>query len=342
MSTPLKIGVIGLGRMGQLYTRALATQVSGVHLYAVADVDEQARTRIAHEFSVPHAVADAYELLELPELDAVVIATPTSTHHNLVIAAAASSKAIFCEKPLALTIEENRSVLEAVARAQVPLQVGFMRRFDAAYQRAKALIDAGQIGHPITFQSIGRDPFCPRREYADPALSGGLIVDMAIHDFDLARWLMNSEVERVSAEGALLVCEELAQVGDIDNAVITLRFVNGALGTVEVSRNAFYGYDIRTEVLGSDGAVTIGAHQHTPVILLTRSGAQHDVVPYLMERFGDAYRAQMQHFVNCLRDGQQPSVSGSDALAALEIGIAATRAYQTGLPVILSELRLSS
>lgn len=342
MSTPLKIGVIGLGRMGQLYTRALATQLSGVHLYAVADVDEQARKRVAHEFSVSHAFVDAYELLELPELDAVVIATPTSTHHNLVIAAAGSGKAIFCEKPLALTLAENRRVLEAVARAQVPLQVGFMRRFDAAYQRAKALIADGRIGRPITFQSIGRDPFCPRREYADPALSGGLIVDMAIHDFDLARWLMDSEVERASAEGALLVCEELAQVGDIDNAVITLRFVNGALGTVEVSRNAFYGYDIRTEVLGSEGAVTIGAHQHTPVILLTRSGAQHDVVPYLMERFGDAYRAQMQHFVNCLRDGQQPSVNGADALAALEIGIAATRAYQTGHPVILSELRLSS
>ncbi len=312
MSTPLKIGVIGLGRMGQLYARTLATQISGAHLYAVADVGKQARMQVADEFSVSHAFVDALELFRLPELDAVVIATPTSTHHDLVIAAANAGKAIFCEKPLALTLEENHRVLEAVARAQVPLQVGFMRRFDAAYQKA------------------------------DPASSGGLIVDMAIHDFDLARWLMGSEVERVSAEGALLVCEELAQVGDIDNAVITLRFASGALGTVEVSRNAFYGYDIRTEVLGSEGAITIGAHQLTPVVLLTRSGAQHDVVPYLMERFGDAYRAQMQHFVNCLRDGQPPSVGGADALAALEIGVAATRAYQIGHPVTLSELRLAS
>lgn len=342
MSAPLKMGVIGLGRMGQLYARILTTQISGSRLYAVAEVNEQARIRLADELKVPHAFADSRELIALPELDAVVIATPTSTHHDLVIAAAGLGKAVFCEKPLALTLPENHRVLEATARAQVPLQVGFMRRFDSGYQKAKALIADGRIGRPLTFQSIGRDPFCPRREYADPAMSGGLIIDMAIHDFDLARWLMGSEVERVSAEGALLVCEELAQVGDIDNAVITLRFVNGALGTVEVSRNAFYGYDIRTEVLGSEGAVTIGAHQHTPVVLLTRSGAQHDVVPYLMERFGDAYRAQMQHFVNCLRDGQQPSVNGADALAALEIGIAATRAYQTGHPVILSELRLSS
>ncbi len=326
MSTPLKIGVIGLGRMGLLYARTLATRVSGVQLFAVADVSEQARTRVADEFSVFHAFAHAHELIALPDLDAVVIATPTSTHQDLVIAAAEAGKAIFCEKPLALTLEENHRVLEAVA----------------PYQKAKALIADGRIGRPITFQSIGRDPFCPRREYADPALSGGLIVDMAIHDFDLARWFMGSEVKHVFAEGALLVCEELAQVGDIDNAVITLRFMNGVLGTVEVSRNAFYGYDIRTEVLGSEGAVTIGAHQHTPVMLLTRSGAQHDVVPYLMERFGDAYRAQMQHFVNCLRDGQPPSVGGADALAALEIGIAATRAYQTGRPVTLSELRVSS
>ncbi len=341
MSTLLKIGVIGLGRMGQLYARTLATQVSGAHLYAVANVGEQARTRVAGEFSVSHAFSDAYEMMALPELDAVVISTPTSTHYDLVIAAAGAGKAIFCEKPLTLTLAENHRVLEAVARAGVPLQVGFMRRFDLAYQKAKALIADGRIGRPITFQSIGRDPFCPRREYADPALSGGLIVDMAIHDFDLARWLMSSEVERVSAEGALMVCEELAQVGDIDNAVMTLRFASGALGTVEVSRNAFYGYDIRTEVLGSEGAVTIGVHQHTPVVLLTRSGAQHDVVPYLMERFGDAYRAQMQHFVNCVRDDQPPAVGGADALAALEIGIAATQAYQTGLPVVLSELQHS-
>jgi scyllo-inositol 2-dehydrogenase (NAD+) len=339
MSVRLKIGVIGLGRMGQLYARTLATQVSGVHLYAIADVEEQARTALASEFSIPHAFADIHELITLPDLDAVIITTPTRTHPELVIATARAGKAIFCEKPLALTLEETHTVLNAVAQAKVPLQVGFMRRFDAAYQRAKTLITEGRIGLPVTFKSIGRDPFCPRPEYADPGQSGGLIIDMAVHDFDLARWLMGSEVERVSAEGTLLVCEQLKQVGDIDNAVINLRFATGALGNVEVSRNAFYGYDIRTEVLGSDGAVTIGVHQHTPVTLLTRSGAQYDVIPYLMERFGDAYRAQMQHFADCVRTGQSPSVGGVDALAALEIGIAATRAYQTSRVVALDELR---
>jgi scyllo-inositol 2-dehydrogenase (NAD+) len=336
MPAQLKVGVIGLGRMGQLYTHVLATRLSGAHLYAVAEVDEQARSRIVAESGVPHAFADACDLLALPELDAVVITTPTSTHHQLVIAAAAAGKAIFCEKPLALTLEETHEALAAVAKAQVPLQIGFMRRFDVAYAKAKKLIDDGQIGHPVTFKSIGRDPFCPRREYADPAKSGGLIFDMGIHDFDLARWLMGSEVERVTAEGSLLVCKDLASVGDIDNAIINLRFVNGTLGNVEVSRNAFYGYDIRTEVLGSEGAVIIGVHQYTPVLLLTRSGAQHDVTPYLMERFGDAYHAQLQHFVDCLNSGRPPSVTGADALAACEISIAATRSYQTGHPISLT------
>jgi len=328
--------------MGRLYARLLATQLSGVHLYAVAEVSVQARSQMMGELDVAHAFADAYELLALPDLDAVVIATPTSTHHDLVIAAAKAGKAIFCEKPLALTLEENRSILQAVASAQVPLQVGFMRRFDAAYQRAKTLITDGQIGHPVTFKSLSRDPFCPPGDYMDPAKSGGLILDMAIHDFDLARWLVGSEVERVTAEGTVLVCNELAAVGDIDNALVNMRFVNGALGNIEASRNAFYGYDIRTEVLGSEGAVMIGVHQHTPVLLLNRAGAHHDVMPYLMERFGDAYRAQLQHFVDCLHNGQSPAVGGAEALAACKIGIAATRSYQAGRPVTLSELETSS
>jgi scyllo-inositol 2-dehydrogenase (NAD+) len=335
MPALIKIGVLGLGRMGRLYTRMLATQINGVRLHAVADINERARSEVAGELNVSHIFSDPYQLVTLPELDAVVITTPTSTHYELVIAAAGAGKAIFCEKPLALSLVNTRLAIEAVARTGVPLQVGFMRRFDAAYQKAKSIIDSGQIGYPVTFKSIGRDPFCPDPKYADPAKSGGLILDMAIHDFDLARWLMHSEVERVTAEGSILVCKVLESVGDIDNAVVNLRFVSGSLGNIEVSRNAFYGYDIRTEVLGSEGAVVIGAHQHLPMLLLTRAGAQYDTTPYLLERFGDAYRAQLQHFIDCLRNDQPPPVGGADALAAYEIGVAATQSYQTGLPVIV-------
>ena len=148
MPALIKMGVIGLGRMGQLYTNLLSSQINGAKLYAVAEIHEQARSRVAGEFDITRAFADFHELLALPELDAVIIATPTSTHHDLVVAAAEAGKAILCEKPLALTLAETRSAQEAVARAQVPLQVGFMRRFDAAYQKAKTLIDNGQIGFP--------------------------------------------------------------------------------------------------------------------------------------------------------------------------------------------------
>lgn len=339
MAAPLNVAIIGYGRMGQLYAQTIRTQVPEARLLAVVEAADEARAKAAADLAPPHLFADAEAALALPDLDAVVIAAPTSAHAKLVIAAAAAGKAIFCEKPLALTLADTHAALDAVRRAGVPLQVGFMRRFDPAYQHAQALIAAGQIGTPVTFKSVGRDPFCPRPAYADPALSGGLIIDMGIHDFDLARWMVGSEVTRVSAEGALLVCQDLAAVGDIDNATINLRFASGALGNVEVSRNAFYGYDIRTEVLGSEGAVLVGRHQHLPVLLLNRAGAHTDVAPYLAERFGPAYQAQLQHFVQAVRAGNPPAVGGEDALAAFSIGLAATRsAQQDGAPVAISDL----
>ena len=338
MSASLKFAVIGFGRMGQLYAQTIATQIPVAQLYAVADPDEKTRASVQADYNVTQVVADPHQIFELKEVDAVIIATPTSTHHSLVAAAAAAGKAIFCEKPLAITREDTLAALAAVEKAGVLLQVGFMRRFDAAYQKAKAMIEKGEIGEPVTFKAVGRDPFCPDPRFADPAKSGGLIIDMAIHDFDLARWLMNSEVERVSSEGTLKVCEVLKSIGDIDNAVVNLRYTNGALGNVEVSRNAFYGYDIRTEILGSEGAINIGAYQQTPVLLLTRDGAQHDITPYLMERFGPAYRAQLQHFADCLHTGKAPAVGGADALAAFDIAFAATRSYQLDRPVTLAEV----
>ena len=178
-----------------------------------------------------------------------------------------------------------------------------------------------------------RDPFCPPASYADPASSGGLLMDMGIHDFDLARWLMTSEVERVSAEGALLVCDQLRQVGDVDNAVVTLRFASGALGTVEVSRTAAYAYDIRTEVLGSEGVVLIGADGLGGRNLVTRGRATVNRETFLLERFGPAYQAQLEAFLTSVRRQQPPAVTGHDALAAARIAWAATQALNTGAPV---------
>ena len=339
MKASLNVAVLGLGRMGAIYARAIARQIYGATLYAVADPDEQARAALLADVDVPHVFAETPEALALPGLDAVVIATPTHTHSALVAAAAQAGKAIFCEKPLALTLAETHAARDAVAQAGVPLQVGFMRRFDMAYRQARQMIGHGLIGQPVMFKAVGRDPRCPRPVFADPARSGGLILDMGIHDFDLARWLVGSEVERVSAAGACLVCDDLRAVGDFDNAVVNLCFENGALGNVEVSRTAFYGYDIRTEVLGSEGIVRIGGAKQPEPMLSTRHAAPAGGGAYLMNRFGEAYRAQLDYFIGCLLEDQSPAVSGADALAAFEIGLAATFAAQTSAPVTLAAVR---
>src|SRR5579864_813087 len=254
----MRIAVIGLGRMGRFYAEAIAQSSSRAELAAVADPNPAARSAVQSALGVDAAYADAASVQERRDIDAVIVATTTSSHAEVVMAAAQAGKAIFCEKPLALTVEQTRQVLDVVESKRALLQIGFMRRFDPAHLRARALIAEGRIGRPLTYRSIGRDPGCPPPGYATPALSGGLIIDMGIHDFDAARWLMASDVERVSAEGTQLVCEELGKVGDWDNASVNLRFASGAVGSVEVSRTAKYGYDIRVEVLGSEGAVRLG------------------------------------------------------------------------------------
>lgn len=334
-----RIAVVGLGRMGHFYAQILAARGD---LYAVADPDPGARAAVQTELGVGRVFADADEALGLTQVDAVIVASPTSTHADVVIAAAGAGKAIFCEKPLALSLAETYAALAAVERAGVPLQVGFMRRFDPAYRQAYDTIRAGHIGRPVTFKGVGRDPSCPPLDYADPAHSGGLMVDMGIHDFDLARWLMASEVEHVSAEGALLACPQLEAVGDIDNAVINMRFANGALGNVDLSRNARYGYDVRTEVLGSDGAIIVGGRSEPAVggvQLLAPVAPTGDPTPFFVRRFAQAYGAQIDDFVDTVKHGRQPSVGGRDALAAFEIAHAATRSRQTNRPVALADLR---
>lgn len=342
MNARLPVGLIGLGRMGRIYAGHLARRAPQAQLVHVSDVAEGLARQTADELNVPRWSRDYRDLLNDREVAAVFVISPTSTHREVVVAAAEAGKAVFCEKPIALTLGETDAMLAAVRHHGVMLQAGFMRRYDAGYATARRQIQAGAIGTPTTFKSIGRDPFCPDPAYARPSVSGGLILDMAIHDLDLARWLMGDEVTRVYTEGALLACPELEAVGDIDNALVSLRFQGGAIGDVEVSRNAFYGYDVRTEVLGTDGALKIGYLQQTPVLLLNREGVRHDIVPYIMERFGEAYLAQSIDFVERVRTGQEPGVTGRDARAALEIGLASDESYKRGRPVELAELRETS
>ena len=332
------IGVVGLGRMGRVYAFHTARQIEGAALVAVADPSPQARAEFSAQFPDVQAYGDYRDLLNDPRIQGVIVASPTSTHRDVVIAAAQADKAIFCEKPLALTLEETDAIAAAVQKAGVPLQVGFMRRFDAGYAAAKAKIDAGVIGRPVTIRSIGRDPHRTSLEFADPAVSGGLIVDMAIHDFDSMRWLMGDEVQRVYTEVAALVYPELLEVGDVDNAMINLRFEGGGLGNVEVSRTAIYGYDIRCTVVGTKGTLEIGYLRQTPILVLNEAGVTHDVVPHFPQRFGKAYTTQIEHFVTSLVNEQPPAVTLEDARAALQICLAATRSQHEGRVVYVRDV----
>ncbi len=336
MPSTLNLGLVGFGRMGQGHAHNITTKLRDATLFAVAEPDAQLRALAGEKHAPKHVVASVDELLALSGLDAVIIVTPTVTHMANIVAAAAARKPIFTEKPLALSLADCRTALEAVQRAGVQMQVGFMRRFDSAYMEAHQRITAGEIGRPILFKGVGRDNGCPRPHFADPAKSGGLIFDMAIHDIDLARWLMGSEVERVSAMGALLVCQDLAPVGDIDNAVINLSYASGALGNIDTSRNAFYGYDIRHEILGTEGTIIVGSHADAP-LLLKKTRADFDPIN-IPDRFDACYVTQLEHFVDCVRNGKMPRVDGADGIAASAICIAATQAQKSGRTVDTSEV----
>ncbi len=332
------IGVIGIGRMGRVYAAHVARRIEDAALVAIADVNAAALNAYAAS-SGAKAYLDYHDLLADPTVEGVIIVTPTSTHREVVIAAAEAGKAVFVEKPTALTMAATDDMLAAVHRAGVIFQVGFMRRFDRAYAAARQKIDAGLIGDPIVVRSIGRDPFRTSLEYANPAVSGGLIVDMGIHDFDVIRWMMGDEVERVYTESSSLVYPELLTVDDVDNAMIAVRFARGGLGNVEVSRTAGYGYDIRATVVGSKATLEIGYLQETPVVLLSKdTGVSHDVVPHFPERFGPAYTAQIESFVECLRSGQPPLVTAADARAALQAALAATVSQHESRVVYTSEI----
>jgi predicted dehydrogenase len=215
--------------------------------------------------------------------------------------------------------------------------MGFMRRFDPGYAAAKRQVDEGRIGRPVVFKSTSRDPFPPSLEYANPASSGGILVDMGIHDFDLARWFMG-DVRSVSAIGGVLAYPELATVGDIDNAIASLVFTDGRLGVIDLTRNGFYGYDIITEVLGTEGTVRIGYIRETPITMMTKNLVAHDTVPYFMERFERAYTRQLQDFAQNVLHEREPPVKIRDGVEALRVALAAAQAYRTGGSVEVSSV----
>jgi len=328
----LNVGLIGLGRLGRIYARDLATRIPETRLIAVADTNPATAAEIADEHDVAHKHTSPGDLIQNKNVDAVVVASPTHTHREIVIAAAEAKKPTFCEKPLALSLAECREMQSAVERNAAFFQMGFMRRFDPGYEAAKKEVSAGRIGTPVVFKSSSRDPFPPSLEYANPASSGGILVDMGIHDFDLARWFMG-DVETVSAIGGTLAFPELKTVGDLDNAIASLVFTDGRLGVIDITRNGYYGYDIITELLGTAGTVRVGYIRETPLLLMTKNNVSHDTVPYFMERFERAYARQLQNFAQNVLGDREPPVTMADGIEALRVARAATEACRMGQPV---------
>ncbi len=332
----VNVGLVGLGRLGRVYARDLAARVTGVRLAALADTNAALAEEVARELDVPRWYPDPLAMFDDPGVDAAVIVSPTDTHTDLAVAALGRGKAVFCEKPPALSLSQTQKMKDAAARAKGFLQMGFMRRFDAGYAAAKKQLDEGVIGTAIVFKSSSRDPYRPSLEYANPKSSGGMIMDMGIHDFDLARWYMG-EAATVSAIGGTLVYPELNEVGDIDNAIVSITFASGRIGVVDLSRSGIYGYDIFGELLGTKGTLRIGYLRETPLFVMTKNHVAHDTVPFFMERFRDAYPTQLQNFIDNLQHDRQPPITIDDAMGSLRIALAATRAQATGKVVSLSD-----
>ena len=326
----LRIAVVGLGPMGQVHAGNLA-KLPNARLHAVASRRPEVAREVAQRLHADRFYTDYDQLFSDPNLEAVVIATGCSEHPDHIVQAAQNGLHIFTEKPIGFSLEAIDRALTAVRQAGVHLQVGFMRRFDPGYAAAKQKIDEGAIGRPVMFKSVSRDPFWPEKQ--DGPGYNTTFLDLGVHDFDLARWLMGSEVSQVYAVGKALVYPKLAEFGDVDNAVVSLSFENGALGSIDFSRNARYGYDIRAEVLGDEGALMIGGLQQTPLLLLTREGVTHDVFPWYPERFAQAFKAELAAFVDAIQRGRTPEPGGLDGRRASEIGLAAVESWRSGRPV---------
>lgn len=337
MSNKLNVGSIGLGRLGRIYADHLAHRVPNANLIAVADIQEKLAESLARDFGIPKWYTNHQDLIADKEIDAVVVVSPTSTHRDVVIEAVKYDKAIFCEKPISISLEQASEMLQAVEKTGVFFQMGFQRRFDKGYVAAKQKLKEGVIGTPVLLKSTSRDPYAPPMEFCNPKVSGGLILDMGIHDFDVARMFIG-DVKSVYAIGCVLAYPEMKKIGDIDNAVVNMYFENGALGVVDLSRNAVYGYDIRAEILGTKGTLKIGYMRETPILVMNKQGITHDVVPYFMERFGDAYLAQIQDFVNSVLQDKEPSITGADGVAALIVSLAATKSFKENRPVEIKEI----
>jgi myo-inositol 2-dehydrogenase/D-chiro-inositol 1-dehydrogenase len=337
MNSRINIAVIGTGRMGSVHARNIARQIPEANLVAVCDIRLEVAQAVADELGIKRVVRDFHDLLDDKNIEAILIATNTDTHAFIMKDVARAEKHIFCEKPLALELESIDDALAAVDQAGVKLQVGFNRRFDKSFQRVHDIVASGEIGRPCILRIASRDPEPPPVEYA--RTSGGMFLDMTIHDFDMARYQVG-EIDEVYAIGNVLVAPDYATIGDLDTNIVTLKFANGAMGVIDNSRQAVYGYDQRLEVFCSNGVAMADNEVENVAVKGVKDGYHSARLPhFFMNRYASCYVEEVRQFIECVRDDKPTPTTGKDGRAAVVLGYAAWKSYRENRPVKVSEIK---
>jgi myo-inositol 2-dehydrogenase/D-chiro-inositol 1-dehydrogenase len=334
----MRIGLIGGGRIGKLHGRNINASVPGAKVVCLAETMlDDGHKAWAAEVGIPKATKDPADIMNDRDIDAVFICSPTNTHADFIIQAARKGKHIFCEKPIHTDMQKIQEALAEVEKAGVILQVGFVRRFDHNHKKVRDTVASGVLGKPHIVKITSRDPEGPPLDYI--AVSGGIFMDMTIHDFDMARYLAGSEVTEVMAYGAINIDPAYEKYGDVDTAAVMLKFENGAIGLIDNSRAAHYGYDQRTEVHCDKGAVLVGNDLVDASVISTAEGVFCGKPTwFFLERYNDAFIAEAIDFVDGANNNRKPSVDGNDGMMAVYIAMAAAKSLAENRPVKLNEL----
>jgi len=333
----MKLGLIGAGRIGKLHGEIITYNFPEVDIKTVADVYTDQAKEWVEKLKIANLTSDYKDILIDPEIEAVLICSSTDTHAQMIIEAADAGKHIFCEKPIDFNIERIRQALRATEAANVKLQIGFNRRFDHNFRKVREIVANGNIGDVHIVKITSRDPAPPPIEYVN--VSGGIFLDMTIHDFDMARYLCASDVDTVFAQGAVLIDPEIGKIGDVDTAIITLTFKNGALGVIDNSRQAVYGYDQRVEVFGSKGYVDVKNDFPNSAVLSTADGVTREKPHYFfLERYKTSYIEELKAFTEAITRDEETLVTGNDGLQPVLIGLAALRSLKENRPVAVEEI----
>ncbi|MCD8140111.1 MAG: inositol 2-dehydrogenase [Planctomycetaceae bacterium] len=337
MSANFKIGLVGAGRIGKVHAKTFSTLVPDACVAGIADIDLAAAKSLANQYDIPVATDDYRRLLDDKSIDAIAVCTPTDFHADMIIGAAEAKKHVFCEKPLAFELDQIDAALAAVEKNKVVFMMGFNRRHDVGHSRIRKDVVAGRIGNPELCLIISRDPAPPSAEYI--RTSGGIFVDMMIHDFDLSRYLLNDEPVEIYATGSCMVDPEFAKYDDFDTAMVVIRFAKGAICHIDNSRRAVYGYDQRVEVMGSKGRLTTANLLEDNTTFAGPDGFHEPrALNFFMERYVPAFQTEGIMFVDCVKNGTPPACTGFDGRAAVAMAKAAALSAKTGRAVKMEEI----